>query len=374
MDTPGFDHGVELEVFHEVAKGIEAVRPYARIVGVLLVIPMHHTRVNEMDEKLLRFTQALCGDEYISQVTIVTTFWDAHKEKQKLKYNARLSNLLEKVKELWSIQRPISHYQHGRKYEAGQDTGAFLEWDEDRDDIVDYAKDMIRRNYENISPRDPQIVQEIGIELTLEHTEAGRFLSQGPAYTPKSTSNSTSSSSTTPSPEERSREERKQENPKQEKLRQDLPNQDSPKEPHEKDLPKRDQSQPFSSSDGASRQGNGAQAQANEKGWWDYALDIFGTIVRNTHFEVSAGSSGGFSNARTGFSGGPHGPSLTHVTMGPRYNGPVDRNSVVDSFKIRGWDPSPANRMRVGQQLGVSGTPGTASYHDELRRKVEMFF
>ena len=323
MDTPGFDHGSESEVFHEVVNGIEAVRPHARIIGVLLVTPMHHIRVNEMDEKLLRFARAFCGDEYMTQVTVVTTFWEAHKEKQKLVYNTRLANRLEKVKELWSVQGPISHYQHGRKYEDGQDTGVFLEWDEDRDDIVEYAKDMIRRHYGSINPRDPRIVRELETGLSLEHTTAGQSLGLTPASTPNSASNpASSSSSAAPGPEEENTEKPKQDTPKQEQPRQDLPNQEPPKqEPPKKDSPKKDPPQSSSSSNGASNQGT--DAQTNGKGWWDYALDIFGTIVHNTHLEISTGPGGGFSSAGMGFLGGPPGPPLPHIPMGPRYNGPV---------------------------------------------------
>lgn len=255
MDTPGFDYGSESEVFHEIVSGIEAVRPYARIIGVLLVTPMHHIRVNEMDEKLLRFVQAFCGDEYMTQVTVITTFWEAHKEKQKLVYNTRLANRLEKIKELWSAQGPISHYQHGRKYEYGQDTGVFLEWDEDRDDIAECAKDMIHRHYGSINPRDPRIIQELEKNLPLEHTAAGQSLRIPRASGPNSTSNLASSSSAAPIPEEENAEK-----PKQEQSREDFPNQDPPKQ----EPPKNDPSESSSSSDGAPKQGT---AQTKEKGW-----------------------------------------------------------------------------------------------------------
>ena len=146
-------------------------------------------------------------------------------------YNTRLANRFEKAKELWSVQGPISHYQHGRKYEDGQDTGVFLEWDEDCDDIAEYAKDMIHRHYGSISPRDPRIVQELETGLPLEHTTAGQSLSLTPASNPNSTSNPASSSSPAASGlEEENAEKPKQDTPKQEQPRQDLPNQDLPKQ------------------------------------------------------------------------------------------------------------------------------------------------
>lgn len=74
MDTPCFDGRSESQVFREVVKGIEAVRPHARIIGVLLVTQINDSRFDDKDEKLLRSAQAFCGNEYLAQVTYVTTF------------------------------------------------------------------------------------------------------------------------------------------------------------------------------------------------------------------------------------------------------------------------------------------------------------
>ncbi|KAF2802232.1 uncharacterized protein BDZ99DRAFT_482977 [Mytilinidion resinicola] len=233
--------GLNWTLFYEVARGINAVRSHARIIGVLLVTPMTHARVNEMDEKLLRFARAFCGDEYMTQVTDVTTFWEAHKEKQKQGLNTRLANRLEKVKELWSVHRPLRHYQHGREYEDGQDKGVFLDWEDDRDNIAEHAKDMVHRHYGHINPRDPRIVQDLATGLPLERTAAGQFLGLIPARAPDSTSKSnTSSSSAAPEPK--------------------------------------------------------------EQGYWEYGLDIISAIARNVHFEANIGPIGGASGNRTGSS------------------------------------------------------------------------
>ncbi|KAH8699357.1 hypothetical protein GQ44DRAFT_764727 [Phaeosphaeriaceae sp. PMI808] len=345
MDTPGFDHGSELEVFQEVVKGIKAIRLHARIIGVLLVTPMHHTRVNEMDEKLLRFARAFCGDENLAQVTNVTTFWETHKEKQKQPYNTRLANRLEKVKELWSVQGLIAHYQHGRKYEGEQDAGVSLEWDEDREEIAGYAKDMIHRHYGSINPRELLIVQQLGEGLPPKQTAAGQSLGLTAESTHKTTSsNASSPSSAVPEPEEQNAEKLKQDSFKEEP-------------------PKKDPPQSASSLDRTSKQGTGSQTI--KKGWSDYGLDILGTFVRNVHFKAPTRSTRGFSNA---------GMVSRGEQMAPRYNGPVDQNSVVDQFKVMGWDSSPANRAQVGQQLGISGIPGTSQYNDELRRTVKNRF
>lgn len=352
MDTPGFDFGAESEVFHEIVKGIKALGPYARIVGVLLLLPMHHTRVNAMDEKLLRFARAFGGDEYMNQVVVVTNFWDAQSEDKKRKYGIRLANILEKVKELWSVQGIINHYQHGRKYQDGQDKGVFLQWDEDRKDIVEYAKDMIHRHYGVTGLRDPQIVRELRQDFLLEHTAAGKSLDFTRTQTPNSIPKLSSPYSVASESGENIAEEPKQNTSKQGESKQNFPNQGPfTKEPTEKEPSKTDPPQSPSSSDGVTGQKTGAQ---NGKGLWAYGLDMLGAFVSNIRFEVSVGPSQGFSN----------------VEMGSHYGGPMDLNSVVDVCKMKGLDSSAAGRKQLGDQYGIPGTPGTASYNDALRRAL----
>ncbi|KAH8724305.1 hypothetical protein GQ44DRAFT_727957 [Phaeosphaeriaceae sp. PMI808] len=64
------------------------------------------------------------------------------------------------------------------------------------------------------------------------------------------------------------------------------------------------------------------------------------------------------------FKGGPD------VQIGRPYTGPLDRHSVVDAFKAQGLDSSFENRARVGQQLGVQGTPGSAEFNTALLRRL----
>ncbi|KAH7384608.1 hypothetical protein BKA66DRAFT_81711 [Pyrenochaeta sp. MPI-SDFR-AT-0127] len=351
MDTPGFDYGSESEVFREVVSGIGAISPHARIIGVLLVTSMHHTRVSKMDEKLLRFTREFCGDEYLPQVTDVTTFWETHSETQKQLYDTRLANRLEKVKELWSVQGHITHYQHGRKYDGERDTGISLEWDKDRDEMAGYAKDMVLRHYGSINPREPRIVQDLR-SYTFEHTAAGQSLGLIPELTKESTLNlACSSSSAVLEPEEQNTEKLKQDSLTQEPSKEDPP-------------------QLSSSLDETLKQE--ASSHTNEKGFWDYALDVVGTVVRNIDFNVTTGST--MSNTGINFGGSPLQSSPPHIPIERRYHGLMDHNSVVDAFKVRGWDSDPASRARVGQQLGISGTPGSGQYNDELRKKVQKFY
>lgn len=312
MDTPGFDHGTERQLLVEVANGIRNFDGKARIVGILLVIPMYHTRVNDMHRKLLRFTLALCGNEYIPQVTVVTTFWEASKEQQ-AKYNARHANLLVEVGKVWSAPGRINHYKHGRKYEDGEDTGVYLKWYEDREAIAEYAKDMIHRRYGDNNPQDPRIIRELGPGPDLTRTTAGQFLGMTPTSSPGSTFGSASSASDAPRSEEEFAQNHEQDIPKQEPPTEDRPEDTPPK--------------PSPCSDGAFRQGT--NAQTNEKGWWDYVLEAVVAFASNINVLVSVDSNGGSASAGLGFSNGPGGGSRTHTPRAGHYNGPLGKLSHV---------------------------------------------
>lgn len=242
----------------------------------------------------------------VSRVVLIVLDGEAYKEKQKLMYNNRLEAYIKEAGKLWSVQGPINHYQHGRKYENGQDTGEFLDWDEDRDDIVGYAKDMIDRHYGNIDSRDPQIIQELERVHPVECTAAGKSLGLTPASTtPSSTSNSDSLSFSAAPVLEGDNPEK----PKQDASEQD-PSDNPPKQDPPDDPPKQDPPRSSSCSNRVSTQGTGAQT--NKKGFWDYTREAIGIIASSLASEA-------VSELGRQVSGASRGPSLSR---GPHYNGP----------------------------------------------------
>lgn len=96
MDTPGFDTNMERVVFHEIIRGINAVRPYARIVGVMLVTRINDSRAEDVDDKLVAFVDKLCGSEYAAQVTIVTNFWNVSEPEEQSEFETRLEERLQR--------------------------------------------------------------------------------------------------------------------------------------------------------------------------------------------------------------------------------------------------------------------------------------
>lgn len=124
MDTPSFDAGTESEAFRAIVRGIQTIRRNARIVGVLYVTKISHSRVETIDHKLLNFIQSFCGDDYIPHITFITTHWTASLDWEKTTYNAKLRNL----QLLWDkyLVKGAKLYQHGREYKHGLGTGNFL--------------------------------------------------------------------------------------------------------------------------------------------------------------------------------------------------------------------------------------------------------
>jgi hypothetical protein len=193
MDTPGFDMDNERAVFDEIIRGIEAVRPYAKIVGIMLVTRINDSRAEAFDNRLVAFVDKLCGPAYAAQVTVVTNFWNVSEPEEKTEFETRLDESLQRWRAV--LGQDLKQYQHGRRYNSfGEDAGECLKWRGNSDDIKVYAKAMVNRHYGGIKLRDPVIIQELSENRSLGKTAAGRFLGIDPS--PQS---STSTSASSPS-------------------------------------------------------------------------------------------------------------------------------------------------------------------------------
>lgn len=198
MDTPGFDTDREQAVFREIIRGIEAVRPHAKIIGIMLVTRINDIRAEAGDNKLAAFVEKLCGPEYAAQITAVTNFWNVSEPEEKVEFETRLGERLQRWRGV--LGQELKQYQHGRRYNSfGEDVGECLKWRGDSDDIKAYAKAMVDRHYGGIDPRDPGIVQELSKNQPLGKTAAGEFL--GIAPPPQSSSSSSTSASSPDQPE-----------------------------------------------------------------------------------------------------------------------------------------------------------------------------
>ncbi|CAI6092706.1 unnamed protein product [Clonostachys chloroleuca] len=178
MDTPGFSPGNEKQVFLEIIRGIQATH-CADVVGILYVTCVNQPRFDEFDRKLVRFVDGLCGKNFFSGLTFVTTFWTAPGEKQRASLEKQLA-LLQATWKSECGEQGHKLYQHGRQYEGERDTGRCLDWFEQRGDIAKHAEDILSLFYnsgqEGSNFYHPLIIQELDAGITPLNTTAGKLI------------------------------------------------------------------------------------------------------------------------------------------------------------------------------------------------------
>ncbi|OCK82521.1 hypothetical protein K432DRAFT_293062 [Lepidopterella palustris CBS 459.81] len=330
MDTPGFDADKETDAFLEIVRGIQAVRPFARITGVLYLTCINQSRFDDFDRKLLAFIRSLTGEEHIARITFVTTFWTAAGEKQKATFNKQLDLLRSKWQGAMGQQPTL--YKHGREYNTeGADTGRFLDWFENRGRIAEHGKRMLARNYgSTIVPEsgvgDFRIVQELNEDTPIHLTDAGRLLRLPQA-------------SASVDPETNSKRPGKDPSPLN-----STPDGDPKREPEPSKT---------------------TAPQATGPSLLDTIFNGLATIVRNVDFSVNVG---GANMAHAPGAAQPFRPTMP-------YTGPVDRLSAVDVMKKNGLDSSFAGRMDYAARNNINiGNPGSRERNDAIRRHVERRF
>lgn len=360
MDTPGFDEGSEKTLFREILRGIQDFQNKARIVGILHVSKITNPRLEKWDLKLLEFVQALCGRPFYPQITFVTTHWTATRDSYKQKYNSILGDRRERLTKVFETS--IRTYQHGRGLETSHlDTAEFLDWDESRTEIAQHAKAMIVQRYGDLTAFAPQIVRELGEGVNMYETAAARYLGLSP---PPGTGARTSN----PAPG----------------------GHDSGSE----------QAHHGFTSDSTNSQSQSTpraaptSCETNEGPSWDkIATTLFNRAagmaldhLLGSSSSPSSPSSHPFGGSIPSYGGGGGGGSFTfrrgssalQIYWGSDPDQtkraltiPLDPNSVVDTFKFLGLDPSLASRTTYAQGLGVQGTPGSASWCTDLNAAMK---
>ncbi|KAG4437231.1 hypothetical protein IFR05_007285 [Cadophora sp. M221] len=325
MDTPGFDTDNEQEVFLEIIRGIEAVRPYATVMGVMLVARIDQSRTDALDTKLVDLIKNLCGNGYMSRVTMVTTFWKESEEQQKQEFDKRLQCHMQGWKTV--LGQDVKQYQHGRQYEDGNDTGESLRWHGDRDDIQRSAKMMISRHYGSIHPQHPRIVLELDAGIPLDKTAAGQFLGFSSINGQRRSSGSQPNSSPNESPRPFS-------------SRDEIPD----PEPND-GIRNENQAQP-SETDSPLIEWVAVGVK------WLYKNVVVPEVNRYLGELGAGGRGGGGGGAQRGF------PSW------------LDPNSPVDQLKARGMASDFPSRVIFARKHGIMDDPGSPAFGDAVRKLV----
>ncbi|KAL4756555.1 uncharacterized protein BDW70DRAFT_165889 [Aspergillus foveolatus] len=322
MDTPGFDPNAEEKTFLEIVRGIELIRPFARITGFLYLTCIHipQERFDDFDRKLIQFIGALSGAEYIPRVMFITTFWTATPG-QAAAYRKRLVSLQSKWEDGVGM-REVKTYQHGWEYnDAGRDTGLIVDWFIDRQQITRHAKEMVARNYGGPSIVASKIEEELDANVPIHKTDAGRLLGL-----PAPLQSNTSAHST--------------------------------RRPNQDDFPHTGASDPEPPL-GAHTSRNTNQEQTAPQPQPTSALQVLldGISWAFRNIDLPGGTAG--TSMRPGF-----------VSSDP-FRGGGDPLSHVDLMKSRGLNSSRNARLRYAQQHGIGGVPFSAQWGEAMLRHLQ---
>lgn len=179
VDTPGLNEtgGNNADILREIGRFLDATKDSVTYAGVLYIHPATVQFSNDC-QRALEFLEHFCGLEYSPYITFVTTMWDeCTQERAMRRHDENVKEIKEKK---WApfIDRGAEVYYHGRVYENGEPTLAYLDINKQAADRRACARDIIRRVY----PKDkaytvpPLIVQELREHVRLPATTAGRHL------------------------------------------------------------------------------------------------------------------------------------------------------------------------------------------------------
>ncbi|KAL3493910.1 P-loop containing nucleoside triphosphate hydrolase protein [Aspergillus germanicus] len=179
VDTPGLNEtgGNNADILREIGRFLETTKDSVTYAGVLYIHPATVQFSNDC-QRALEFLEHFCGMEYSPHITFVTTMWDeCAQERARRRHDENVDQIKERK---WApfIARGAQVYYHGRVYEDGEPTLAYLDIEKQELERQACAREMIGRVY----PKDkeytvpPLIVQELRAQIPLPATTAGRHL------------------------------------------------------------------------------------------------------------------------------------------------------------------------------------------------------
>ncbi|RHZ67324.1 uncharacterized protein CDV56_106958 [Aspergillus thermomutatus] len=181
LDMPGFNTRDfdDWDVFHRLMTAMSVVERYVEFRGVLYVDSMEENRVTPATEKILTWLWLFCGQDYMPNVTIVTTRWDG------LDVDGIQSKMsrVERWQAEGLLQRFFSHgasiYHHGLVMEGGNYKTLHIERRAEERRLL--ARDEITARYHDPTTLKLQIYTEIANGATIDTTLAGKLLKYGRA-------------------------------------------------------------------------------------------------------------------------------------------------------------------------------------------------
>ncbi|RSL54326.1 hypothetical protein CEP54_009948 [Fusarium duplospermum] len=188
VDTAGFGAADlnNMSNFHDIMACVTALGPFVTIAGVLFVYGFPKQRFEAQDMQTVRWIQCFCGPEFFSNITIVTTQWDAFCNKGSFRSHwKRFGDMLQKP-DLDRIVNPPGRFHGGKVYyhsfpegRATADSYNSMLWKEEEIDSEkrgDELRNLIRSRYSNAKPAKLQILHELKQKTPLNETQAAKVL------------------------------------------------------------------------------------------------------------------------------------------------------------------------------------------------------
>jgi len=182
VDTPGFNDSdpqrTDADVFMEILSWFRQMTPVCDLAGVLYLHDITQPRFSDAARMNLELLQALCGEEYFRNITIITTMWrklspdacDLAEETQRqleedswkplIKHGARVIQHLEGVVE------PLVPFHDPRKLQK---------IDQQREKAKTELQDIVVY-YQTSDRIRPQIQRELRANISIFKTRAGLLI------------------------------------------------------------------------------------------------------------------------------------------------------------------------------------------------------
>lgn len=178
---PGFNtvDFSEWDVFYRLMTAMSIVHSYAEFRGVLYVDDIKENRVTPAAHQMLTWLSLFCGQDYMPNVTIVTTRWDGLDQdgiKDKLSRFEKWQEQ-ELFKRFHNNGNGANIYHHGLIKESGQYRTLHIKRDSEK--RASLARDEIATLYQNPTNLKLQIYIEIANGAAIDETQAGRWLKYG---------------------------------------------------------------------------------------------------------------------------------------------------------------------------------------------------
>lgn len=188
---PGFD-AVDLDdwhIFTMLVTAMATIERYVKFRGLIYVDAFDNVRATNSAHKILTWVKLFCGNEYMPNVTIVTTKWDKQDDDE----------IEEKLESFacWSkgdlLQPLLSHgakvFHHGLIRD--NNNWQKLKLKKKPTERALYAKRMIHEHYGDPSNIPLQVYREIADGHTIDTTTAGSWLRAGSAFSQNTNPNPT---------------------------------------------------------------------------------------------------------------------------------------------------------------------------------------